>query len=197
MFLPWAPDLIATHAPCPSQHFNPFPALHLIHGNGLPLTDHVHIFLIFCVFVSPPEYQLCESKDFCLGWFFAVSSASRTLSGTQQSSINTCGKERARDGRVDGGRKGWKVGGMEEWVQPRAPEDERGQASALGLSSFTAYLSPDHCLAWRGGRASEHPDMHSAVSLRQLQSPSPTRKGLRHGPATRGCLLSEQGMSDE
>lgn len=77
---------------------------------------------------------------------------------------------------------------MEEWVLPRAPEDERVQASALGLSSSTAYPLTTafscHCLAGSGGRASEHPDRHRAVGKSET-TPSPTQKGLRHGPTSR------------
>lgn len=58
VFLPQAPYLITIHSPGPSQHFNPFSTLHLIHSSCLPLTDHVHIFLICYVFVSPPPPRI-------------------------------------------------------------------------------------------------------------------------------------------
>lgn len=91
--------------------------------------------------------------------------------------------------------EGGKDGGMEEWVPPRAPEDEPVQASAMGLPGSTAYAPTAalscHCLACRGGRASDHPDIHRALCK------SETTWGLEPHPAGAQTLTRYQGMAAE
>lgn len=84
---------------------------------------------------------------------------------------------------------------MEGWVPPRAPEDERVQASAMSLPGSTAYAPTTAlsclCLARRDGRASDHPDMHRAVCK------SETTWGLAPHPAGAQTLTRYQGMFAE
>lgn len=72
---------------------------------------------------------------------------------------------------------------MDEWILPRAPQNEGVQASAPGLSSSIAYALTTalsyHCLACWGGRASDHSDIYRCKS-ETTPGPNPAWQGLRH-----------------
>lgn len=74
--------------------------------------------------------------------------------------------------------------GTDEWVPPGAPQEEEVRASVLGLSSPIAH-APTTVLSYHHLARSTLTDTGQHVSLRQLKDPSPTRRGLRHGPGAR------------
>lgn len=82
---------------------------------------------------------------------------------------------------------------------PGPPEEVTGLSS--GLSSPTTNVPTTvlscHCLACPGEPLTALTYTEPCASLRQPQALSPAWQELGHGPGTRGCLLNEQGVSDE
>ena len=87
------------------------------------------------------------------------------------------------------------AGGKDEWVLPRAPDNEEVQAPALGLSRPTAYTPTTplscHCLTRPWSRVSDLPDLHRAVCK------SETTPGPRPHPAQARAQNRDQGMFAE